>query len=386
MSFLEIFDEASMSTEEEFVNEIYTIDASDGFLIFGGNNETLNIVYKGEWTNISDIFSDSIVFCKFFGYMKFFAVGLNSKIVVGYLSEKNEDLEIVSEKNMEIHGTSCRRVVEMGDNQPYSLFIRDIAHLQTDMTAFALKDDILVVGCEDGTISVVSESQKELITIQGTIERICQIEICNQYIIACTEREFMVFQGHFMIHRIEFDNITGFTVHDRNIYLMLPEKVLLCWFCPNEKYNQVDICEKNCSSLLSCFKRNDYQFNERLIQRKYEYKISHVEKVFQIKETIIFAGHGLKMITNNNEFSLDILDIIDIIQSKNIILFTTKNQNIFIGDYRGTSFSEFSSTVGSIYDLIVKKDLVYIAGEKGIDIMKINRTPSENGFTYVLQQ
>lgn len=386
-----------MSAEEEFINEIYTIDICNGYLIFGGNNELLTIVHNGEWSHISNIFSDSIVYCKFFGHLKFFAVGLDGKIVIGQLSAKN----VLSE------GMVCSTYREVITNGSYSLFIRDIAHLHIDMTAFTHKDDVLIIGCEDGSILVLSESQTDHITVQGTANPICQVEIYNYYILSCTDREFMVFHGHFMICRMEFCDIIGFTIHNESIYLILPEKVLLCWFNSDEEYTTnhnssmiENISTENLqnnksahisnsieehSCFLSCFKRIDLQPNENLIQNKYEYQISHVEKVLKIGETVIFAGHGLRMHIKNNEFFLDIPNIMNIINKNNIIIFTTRNREIYIGDYRSASFFHCTSTVGFVYDLVVNNNLVYLAGESGIDIMEIDCVLTEDGPKYILQ-
>lgn len=375
-------------SEDEHRNEVYSIDSNDDFTIFGGNSELLNVMFNGEINSFGEIMEDSIIYCKFYEKGKFYMIGMDGKIVTGLIYKKTE----INQSNSEILKMKKiyfpEKYVEIRNNDedllPYSIYIREMADLEIDITSTACKEDILAVGCQDGSVHILSEQINEIFTVQGTNQEILQVEICNQYVLACTETELMIFQGHYMIFRIEKDEIQGFSVNDKSIYLITRSSVILYWFHPNIEQNQVEINQKEFVSFIPNFKRNDFEYNSNLVQKKYDFQISGVEKLLILGDTTIFAGDSFKMLSKNGEFSTDIKEINQLIHFENVIVFTGLDRTICIGDYRGTDFSKIQTQVGIVYDLIIRGNHVFLAGENGVEVFEIQCVESNMGLSYSL--
>ncbi|KRH93733.1 putative WD40/YVTN repeat-like-containing domain, WD40 repeat-like-containing domain protein [Pseudoloma neurophilia] len=379
-------------SENEFKSEIYSISAQNDIMIYGGNSEQLFIHIAGQIFCVDLMFTDSISYCKLVqNYHKkmFYVVSYDGKIKLCHIVTEFDEISKmrISQNNGSSNQTenNLNNELILDKIAPISIFVRDLANLDSDISTCTLKNDILAVGCFDGSICIFSSEKGDFYTVQGTDQEILQVEICNQYILACTEREFMVFQGHFMIFRCENEFITGFKVSGRNIYLSTDKNVILYWFCQNSEFKQPQIDQKDFSQFLNTFERNDFRPNENLIQKKYEYHISNVENMVIIDETLIFAGSTLKMLTKNSEFSPNITDIVNIRAFGNILIMTTRDCSIYIGDYRSSFFTKRTSA-SFVYDFTVKDDELCLACACGIQIFKILNKITQNGTEYDLEE
>lgn len=385
-------------TSGDHTAEVYTIDSSGKFTLFGGNNELFNVLYDGQIDNY-ELCSDSIIFCKFFNKNQFFVVCMDGNVYEGVIFERfNQNTEelnsvevILASKDVnstnrteilhlnseqkelqftqQLHSQRFNELINSDVKRPYSIFIKNFTKFQTDIVSFDSQGDILALGYEDGSVAVYSPQIQDFYLLQGTNMEITQVEITNQYVLACSPSEFMVFQGNNMIYRAEYPFIYGFYIYEDNIYLNLGEKVILCKFCTSEKHPQIS--KKDFGMFLKSFENCDYEYNKNLLKQIHEYQMGSVEKILRIDETVIFAGESLDMISKHGGYCPNIKDISKIINQENLIIFSTASGLIYIGDYRGTEFNSIQSETGGVYDMALKQRILYVAGERGIDIFEI---------------
>lgn len=367
---------------DPFLNEIYSVDISGDFIIFGGYNELFNVLYKNEVNNFGGIFEDSIIYCKFYEEKKFYLVSYDGIVMKGEIILKKSksggdsnhiyEIDKINEiDNDYFNGMNDNDGLNKSlilESSEYVIVLKKTSYLKVDICSVKHKNDILCLGCSDGTISIFIKNETFL--IQGTVSPIIKLEISNNYILAASENEFMVFQGYNMIYRMEKEGIKYFYCIENEIYLILDDSVILCKFCPERKLNQNEINFTDFSNFLENFRISNISYNSNLIKEIFKFE-KNVEYIRKINDTIIFAGEYLEMNTKNQIFKIGVKNVNFLINKNNFIIFATVEGKIYWGDYRETQFREVKSEVGIVYDMVLRDKILVVCGENGIQIIEV---------------
>lgn len=345
--------------------EIYSIDinASKTFLIYGGNDQYLKIIHNGIMFRSREIFSDSIIYVKFFDSLKLFLVTMDGGVfVIEMMESSSEGLKssfadmIVSQLSQE-EGFSTE--LQIFDNY----LKKELVQLGKDVTFVSHSGRVLFVGCKNGEICVFIEAQDEHFVLEGHKSGINGIEIRKNFIFTSSENNFIVFRGNSVIFNLKTELLRGFCLVDSiHAYLLYDDNV--CVLKRSSSTIPAETIETNFNILYGNYEKSFFT-------KIYDINLKGTECMLKINDTFIIGGECLMMINQGREYKMEIKNLNFLANKDNLIVFSTLDNKVGIGDYRETEFGLYDTMIGLVYDLLVNEDTVYLVGEGGINCFTV---------------
>lgn len=376
--------------------EIYSIDSNGTFVIFGGNNQVLNIAHNDQVSYFDGAYSDSIVYTKFFDSSKFYVVTMDGTIDIMELVSMRSNGAIIAENallcEMNTHG-GCEETVHDGDacsensssavenrqehgprpniayrhGDQYLLIKKAHQNICKDITSVTHHRNILLLGCGDGCIHVFYKNLQYRINLEGHKTEINGLSILNNYIFSSSASNFIVYKNNFVVYNHKTDLLKGMHVIDGRAYLVYKESISVLKCNENETYRGVRAYNEDdydkyfsgnipyCGYVSDCF-TNLYNIN-----------VKGTECIAKINDDLVIGGEFLVIISQGKEYRTEIKDVNLLMVRDSTVIFTTLYDQIGVSDYRGEHFTFYDTDVGLVYDMTLDGNMVYVAGESGMD-------------------